>query len=214
MRKPIRITESDLQRMVKNSVRRALKEEAVDEGLKDWGRTAALGAGLGAAAAGAVGTDNPISRGLDRQFADQEEVGRAFPEDREEFGDELAPQSSLPSDTISWEKANGIGEGRINRAITESIRRFINELSTDTIDVASDKASRKYLNASAKYGDNSPRTRRAKEQSHKFANAWIDEYVKGNDARKARLDKNREDRQNGKRTYVKGKGWRTQQEEQ
>jgi hypothetical protein len=214
MKKPIRITESDLQRMVKNSVRRALKEEAVDEGLKDWGRTAALGAGFGAAAAGAVGTDNPISRGLDRQFADQEEVGRAFPEDRAEFGDELGPQKPLSPDTISWEKANGIGEGRINRAITESIRRFINELSTDTIDSAREKAEEKFKKISGKNGALSPMGQHAKSQAEKFRKAYADEYQKGNTARKARLDKNSEDRQNGKRTYVKGKGWRTQQEEQ
>ena len=48
MKKPIRITESDLERIVNNSVRRALKEGAVDEG---WGKTAALGAGLGLGAA-------------------------------------------------------------------------------------------------------------------------------------------------------------------
>ena len=214
MRKPIRITESDLQRMVENSVKRALKEEAIDEGLKDWGRTAALGAGLGAAAAGVVGTDNHISRGLDRQFADQEEVGRAFPEDRAEFGDELGPQKTLSPDTISWEKANGIGEGRINRAITESIRRFINELSTDTRDEARKKAFRNFTKNSEKYGNADPRTQHAKDQYNTFANSYEQEYYKGNTAKKARMDKNREDRESGKRTYVKGKGWRTQQGEQ
>lgn len=129
MKKPIRITESDLERIVNNSVRRALKEGAVDEG---WGKTAALGAGLGLGAAGLIGTDNPVSRGLDKQFADQEEVGRAFPEDRAEFGDELDSQKPLPSDTISWEKAKRF-ENKINKAITETITKFINELSHDTL---------------------------------------------------------------------------------
>ena len=208
MKKPIRITESDLQRMVENSVRRALKEGTVDEG---WGKTAALGAGLGLGAAGLVGTDNPVSRGLDRQFADQEEIGRAFPEDREEFGDELGPQKPLSPDTISWEKATGIGEGKINKAITESITNFINELSTDTIDSAREKAEEKYKNISRKNGACSPMGQHAKAQADKFKKAYADEYVKGNTARKARMDKNQEDRHSGKRTYIKGKGWRTQQ---
>lgn len=207
MKKPIRITESDLERIVNNSVRRALKEGAVDEG---WGKTAALGAGLGLGAAGLIGTDNPVSRGLDKQFADQEEVGRAFPEDRVEFGDELDSQKPLPSDTISWEKAKRF-ENKINKAITESITNFINELSTDTIDSAREKAEEKYKNISRKNGSLSPMGQHAKAQADKFKKAYADEYQKGNTARRARMDKNQEDRHSGKRTYVKGKGWRTQQ---
>ena len=208
MKKPIRITESDLQRMVENSVKRALKEGTVNEG---WGKTAALGAGLGLGAAGLVGTDNPVSRGLDRQFADQEEIGRAFPEDREEFGDKLGPQKPLSPDTISWEKATGIGEGKINKAITESIRKFINEISSDTKDEASKKAFRKYLNNEYKYGKSDPRTQHAEDQYNTFSNSYEDEFKNGNTAKKARMSKNKEDRESGKRTYVKGKGWRTQQ---
>ena len=211
MKKPIRITESDLQRMVENSVRRALKEGAVDEG---WGKTAALGAGLGLGAAGLVGTDNPVSRGLDRQFADQEEVGRAFPEDRAEFGDELGPQKPLSPDTISWEKATGIGEGKINKAITESITNFINELSNDTLQSAADKSILKIADTESKYGKNSYVADRARNQKKNFEDRIGDEWREANNNKKARIQKNNIDRRNGERTYVKGKGWRTQQEEQ
>lgn len=212
MKQVIRLTESELKNIVENSVRRAIKEGAVDEGMKDWLKTGAIGAGIGLGAAGVAGTDNPISRGLDRQFADQEEVGRAFPEDREEFGDALNPGGSIPNDTIGWEQARtGKFENRIRKAVMESIMGLMNEISTDTMDSASDKASRKYLDTRAKYGENDPRARRAGEQSRKFANAWNDQYIHGNDARKARLDKNREDRKNGARTYQKGIGWRTKQ---
>ena len=213
MRKPIRITESDLQRMVKNSVRRALKEEAVDEGLKDWGRTAALGAGFGAAAAGAVGTDNPISRGLDRQYERHVDDMRARPEDREEMNrtayfDDF--RKDLEDDGIDTSRIKG--ESRINRAITESIRKFINEISSDTKDEASKKAFRKSIRNEYKYGKSDPRTQHAKDQYNTFANSYEDEFKNGNTAKKARMSKNREDRESGKRTYIKGKGWRTKEE--
>ena len=212
MKKPIRISESDLHKIVENSVRRAIKEGALNEGLKDWGKTAALGAGLGAAAAGVVGTDNPVSRGLDRQYQDYEENMSARPEDREEFGDDLKPMSQRQikdPKTRSW-----TGENKINRAITESIRRFINELSSDTRDEARKKAFRKYTDNSEKYGNTDPRTRHAKDQYNTFANSYELEYYRGNTAKKARMDKNKEDRESGKRTYVKGKGWRTKQDEE
>lgn len=208
----IRLTESDLHKIVENSVRRAVKEGALNEGLKDWGKTAALGAGLGAAAAGVVGTDNPVSRGLDRQYQDYEENMSARPEDREEFGDDLKPMSQRQikdPKTRSW-----TGENKINRAITESIRKFINEISSDTKDEASKKAFRKYLNNEYKYGKSDPRTQHAEDQYNTFSNSYEDEFKNGNTAKKARMSKNKEDRESGKRTYVKGKGWRTQQEKQ
>ena len=206
----IRLTESDLHKIVENSVRRAVKEGALNEGLKDWGKTAALGAGLGAAAAGVVGTDNPVSRGLDRQYQDYEENMSARPEDREEFGDDLKPMSQRQikdPKTRSW-----TGENKINRAITESIRKFINEISTDTRDEASKKAFKKYLDNEYKHGKSDPRTQHAKDQYDTFANSYEDEFKNGNTAKKARMSKNKEDRESGKRTYVKGKGWRTQQD--
>ena len=72
---------------------------------------AALTAGVGAGA-------------FDDQMDDIDRNSRAFPEDRVEYGDRLKPQSELPSDTISWEKANQF-EGRINRAIVESIKKYL-----------------------------------------------------------------------------------------
>ena len=210
----IRLTESDLNRIVKNSVRRAIKEGAIDEGFKDTLKDTALGVGLGtAAAAGMVGTDNPISRGLDRQYERHVDDMRARPEDREEMNrtayfDDF--RKDLEDDGIDTSRIKG--ESRINRAISESITKFINEISTDTRDEASKKAFRKYLDSSEKYGNADPRTKHAKDQYNTFSNSYGDEYVKGNTAKKARMDKNREDRESGKRTYVKGKGWRTQQD--
>jgi hypothetical protein len=128
MKKVIRLTESELKNIVEASVRRAIKEGAVNEGWgKDALKTAGLSAGIGLGAAGVLGTDNPASSALDRQFDDQEEMGRAFPEDREEFGDELNP-GGLPKDTISWEDAQrrpGIPESRIRGAVMESIKKLM-----------------------------------------------------------------------------------------
>jgi len=118
----IRITESDLHKIVEETVKRT-----VDEGWgKDALKTVGLGAALGLGAAGTLATDNPISRSLDRQFADQEEVGRAFPEDRAEFGKALSPRGSTEDNTISWEKANRF-EGKISKAIIESINKYLKE---------------------------------------------------------------------------------------
>jgi hypothetical protein len=119
----IRLTESDLHKIVEETVRRT-----VDEGWgKDALKTAGIGAAFGLGATGTLATDNPISRGLDRQFADQEEVGRAFPEDRAEFGKALSPRGNAEDNTISWEKANQF-EGKIRMAVMESINKIISEI--------------------------------------------------------------------------------------
>ena len=208
MKNIIRINESDLQRIVENSVRRALKEGAINEryGLKDFGRDAAFVGGIGAAgAAGLAG--NALYHSDDPEInPEQQEINASV---ADEFG---SPQGKLPSNTISWEKANQF-EGKMNRAITESIRNFINELSSDTRDEARQKAQKKYVANSSKYGPNSPRTQHARDQFNNFANSVDSEYYKANTAKKARMDKNKEDRRNGKRTYVSGKGWRTNQNE-
>ena len=119
MKRIVRLTESELKNIVEASVRRAIKEGAVDEGWgKDMLKTAAIGGGLGLGMAGAAGAGV-----YDDQMDDIDRNSRAFPEDRVEYGDRLKPQSELPSDTISWEKANQF-EGRVNRAIAESIRKY------------------------------------------------------------------------------------------
>jgi hypothetical protein len=122
MAQVIRITESDLHEIVEETVRRTVEEGWGKDALKTLG----LGTALGVGAAGTLATDNPISRGLDRQFADQEEVGRAFPEDREEFGKTLSPRGNAEDNTISWEKANQF-ESKIGKAITESINKYLKE---------------------------------------------------------------------------------------
>ena len=115
MKKPIRLTESDLNRIVKNSVRRAIKESAMDEGIKDTLRDGALGVGLGAAAAaGVLGTDNHVSR-----FVKEAPPIRQEYDIRDTSDDDGMNRMAYFNDFRK-------NESIINRAITESIRRFIN----------------------------------------------------------------------------------------
>lgn len=210
MRKIIRLNENDLENIVKNVARRAIKENIDNEyNLKDFGKDA-LGFGLGAGAFGGAVAGNAYLHGDDPDIdPEQAAINQTVKDDLGQ--DVLKPQHDLPNDTISWEKANRF-ENRISRAITESINSILNEISTDTIDSASDKADKKVGNAFRKYGPNNPITKRAREQKKKFSDEWNKEYTKGNDARKARLEKNREDRKNGKRTYQNGAGWRTKED--
>lgn len=106
-------------------------------------------------------------------------------------------------------KKKKITETYLRNLIRESIRKNLNEISTDTIDSAKDKARKKYNKYRAEYGENDPRTAKAVEQYGKFKANWDTEYSKGNLSRRARLSKNRDDRKSGKRTYQSGKGWRT-----
>lgn len=129
----IRITEEDLNKMVENSVRRALKEGNINEygfrdGMKDLGKFG-LAAGLGTAA---MVTDNPLSRGIDRQFADQEQMGRASQVDRDEmernrYLDGLE-KDGIDTKTISWNDANQFENKIVSKAITESINNFVNDV--------------------------------------------------------------------------------------
>lgn len=99
-------------------------------------------------------------------------------------------------------------ERTLRRIVKESVERIIKEVSTDTMDSATEKSKIKYKKAFDKYGKFDPRTIRSKEQHSAFKDAWDNEYSKGNNARKARMLTNREKRQNKERSYVDGKGWR------
>ena len=103
-----------------------------------------------------------------------------------------------------------ITETYLRNLIRESIRKNLQEISSDTVDWAKEKAWEKYSRYSAEYGQNDPRTVKAREQYNYFKEKWDTEYDYGNSSRKARLLKNRDDRHSGKRTYQDGKGWRTQ----
>lgn len=103
-----------------------------------------------------------------------------------------------------------ITETDLHDIIKEAVNSVINEISIDTVDSAAKAAKKKYNSAHLKYGQNDPRTRRAMNQSLGFNKEVSKRYNKMNDAGRSRFLNNKEDRENGKRNYIKGKGWRTQ----
>lgn len=121
MKKIVRLTESELKNIVEKSVRRAIKEGAVNEyGLKDFGKDAALVGGLGAA--GAAGLAGNAIYNSDEPEVDpqQQEINAAV---ADEFGSpqgRIPTQNELPPDTRSW-----TGENRIRRAVRESIMNLM-----------------------------------------------------------------------------------------
>lgn len=112
MKKIVRLTESELKNIVEKSVRRAIKEGAVNEyGLKDFGRDAAFAGGLGLAGAGTL-AGNAYLHGEDPEIdPQQQEINQAV---TDEFG---SPQGKLPNDTINFDDArrNPIEHGVSNR---------------------------------------------------------------------------------------------------
>ena len=122
MKKIVRLTESELNRIVERSVRRAINEGTVNE--VDWKGVrntvgAGIGAGLlttGAAAAGAF-DDDPLFN--DPQGADQEVV--------DFLGDNEYENEELP-DTIHFDdvRRDSKFESRIKGAVMESINKLMN----------------------------------------------------------------------------------------
>lgn len=127
MKKIIRLNESDLQKIVRNVAKRVIKEGNMDEyNLKDFGKDA-LGFGLGAGAFGGAVAGNAYLHGDDPDIdPEQAAINQTIKDDLGQ--DVLKPQHDLPNDTISWEKANQF-EGKISRVVSESLKRFINEVS-------------------------------------------------------------------------------------
>ncbi len=118
MKKIIRLTESELNKIVEASVKRAINEGAINEyGIKDFGRDAAIGLGvLGAGVAG----DAYFNGDEDYIDPEQQEINQAV---EDEFG---SVQGKLPNNTIGWEEAQSLRrESRIHRAIMESIRHIL-----------------------------------------------------------------------------------------
>ena len=184
----IRLTESDLHKIVEETVRRT-----VDEGWgKDALKTAGIGAAFGLGAAGTLATDNPISRGLDRQFADQEEVGRAFPEDRAEFGKALSPRGNAEDNTISWEKANQF-EGKISKAITESINNMVEGIMGDMWD-GMKRGAYKMTHRPEAMGDYDRKNAYSDRIRNDYANQQRQNAIKRGIAKEKGLDKASRDR--------------------
>ena len=128
----IKLTESDLNKIVRKTVNKVVNEENLNEfGVKDALKTAGAGV-LGAAGVlGTLGTDNLVSKNLEGQFKDRIEMRQSSPELRQNLDQELR--------ALSWEEANKspeyeeeapFAENLIRRAVTESVRNlFKNEVA-------------------------------------------------------------------------------------
>lgn len=102
-------------------------------------------------------------------------------------------------------------ESDLHRIVKEAVRRTITEITDDTINSAIGKSRDKLNKSLSQYGQNDPRSRRAKEQFEFFNKSWNDEYEQGNTARKAKMRQHQVDQKDGKRRYVSGKGWRNEE---
>jgi len=133
MRKRIKLTESELNRIVENSIRRAINEGRIDEGVLNGDRIKSIAKTIakmfGVSFAGAVLAVTMVASGVfDRQYNELQKIQQASEVDKEEFGEKLKPasQRSEKKDSINTTSftQKGANESRINRAVMESIRRF------------------------------------------------------------------------------------------
>ena len=142
MEKRIRLTESELNRIVENSIRRAINEGRIDEGkvgdfFKKVGKKGKkiaknVGKAAGATALGLAGMYGMLAGNDELHKNDDKSAYRADAETRKEFGSKaLSGKKDNKNDSILKQKdikdkktRSWTGEARINRAVMESIRRF------------------------------------------------------------------------------------------
>ena len=135
MEKRIKLTESELNRIVENSIRRAINEGRIDEGVLNGDRIKSAAKTIakmfGVSFAGAVLAVTMVASGVfDRQYDELQKIQQASDADREEYGEALKPASqrakkdSTNTATFQQPKQKDANESRINRAVMESIRRY------------------------------------------------------------------------------------------
>lgn len=127
MKKIVRLTESELKNIVEKSVRRAIKEGAVNEkyGLKDFGKDALMVGGLGAAGAAGLAGNALYNSDEPEVNPEQQEINM---QTKQGLGQNALEPGGMPdNDTISWEDAinNPMHENRIRRAVRESIMNLM-----------------------------------------------------------------------------------------
>ena len=134
MKKIVRLTESELNRIVERSVRRAINEGAINEGtVGDIAKGVAIGLPL---TFGTVAGNEYLHKDDPEINPQQQEINQAV---TDEFG---SPQGKLPNDTINFDDArrdprlnnyhvdSSISnklESRIRRAVMESLAGLMKE---------------------------------------------------------------------------------------
>lgn len=121
-KKIVRLTESELKNIVEASVKRTINEGLLTEEMlteNSFAKKLALYLGLPLAtvvgALTAIGTDNPISRGLENQYQQVQKNSQAFPEDSQFLHDN--------DSTAAFRAENRL----IKKTVTESIRKMMAE---------------------------------------------------------------------------------------
>ena len=127
MEKRIKLTESELNRIVENSIRRAINEGRIDEGkVTKTAYELAKILGISLTMAAVLAADfikgGPISTSLERQYGENVELRGGSKEAKkavkDEFGSEQGDTSKIAKTPATT------SESRINRAVMESIRRY------------------------------------------------------------------------------------------
>ncbi len=140
MKKIVRLTESELKNIVETSVRRAIKEGAVNEyGLKDFGKDLAFAGGLGLAGAATVAGNeylngdkpevNPQQQMINQQVKDglgQHVLEPGGEQDEKTINfDDARRDPKLNNYHIDPSISNRL-ESRIRGAVMESIKKLMN----------------------------------------------------------------------------------------
>lgn len=134
MKKIVRLTESELKNIVEASVKRTINEGLLTEEMlneNSFAKKLALYLGLPVAtvvgALTAIGTDNPVSRGLENQYQQAQQNSQAYPEDTEERQRNTDIDSfykDLNDDGVDTTNIK-FDESRVKRAVTESLIRLM-----------------------------------------------------------------------------------------
>lgn len=113
-----------------------------------------------------------------------------------------------------------IKESELHGLVSESIKKVLSEISTDTLGSARDKAYQKWRESAKDQEATVAEREHAKNRVSTFGDEyrkrrnWNNDGTETNDAHKARFDKRERDRMKGKRTYGNHCGdgrkmWRT-----
>ena len=134
MKKIVRLTESELKNIVEASVKRTINEGLLTEEMlneSSFAKKLALYLGLPVATVVAAltvaGTDNTVSRRVEKQYQQAQQNSQAFPEDTEERQKNTDRDSfykDLQDDGVDTTNIH-YDESRVKRAVTESLKRLM-----------------------------------------------------------------------------------------
>ena len=180
----IRLTESELRSVIRESVEAEIKNYYLQEGkfgnaVKSGLKTAGIAAAMVPAAVGlGIAHDeyhkndrDPMQDEINQQVADFERGNK--------YGEELdSIRKAERGNAISWDEANEMRESRINRIVAESIKKYlVNEIG-DTkkgqyaLNAVAGRASARPRYHNSKYNSVPERAKQDKIRSNAYDAAW------------------------------------------